>query len=195
MFCCKPGLGISDRISGVRLTFLIVWLLSLSFLTAQPAQDGTSQCLAFVDYDFVWTLELVREQDGTTPIFNAICLSRGQWELEPGEIRLYLGKDELRATDFSIDSGDPGNPHLTKYLGIRGPDFVGVDLIGDFKELEVLSKAMIELGKDRFILDPLDCSDYDALLDKLSQLDLGSTSQVDHFEALGIKLFGRREAR
>jgi len=195
MFCCKPGLGISDRISGVRLTFLIVWLLSLSFLTAQPAQDGTSQCLAFVDYDFVWTLELVREQDGTTPIFNAICLSRGQWELEPGEIRLYLGKDELRATDFSIDSGDPGNPHLTKYLGIRGPDFVGVDLIGDFKELEVLSKAMIELGKDRFILDPLDCSDYDALLDKLSQLDLGSTSQVDHFDALGIKLFGRREAR
>jgi hypothetical protein len=179
----------------VRLTFLIVWLLLLSFLTAQPAQDGTSQCLAFVDYDFIWTLELVKEQDGTTPIFNAICLSRGQWELEPGEIRLYLGKDELRATDFSIDSGDPANPRLTKYLGIRGPDFVGVDLVGDFKKLDVLTKVVIELGKDRFILDPLDCSDYDALLDKLSQLELDSSSQVDRFEALGIKLFGRRQAR
>ena len=149
----------------------------------------------FVDYDFIWTLEVVREGNKAIPIFNAICLHRGQWELAPAEIRLLRGKEEFRVTDFSIDSGDPGKPHITRYLGIRGPDSVGLDLIGDYQNLDALSEVVIELGQDRFILDALDCKDYDAKMDKIAELDMDGGNMVDDFEALGIQLFGRREAR
>jgi len=178
-----------------RLSYLIVCLTCLGALPAQPSVLQTSQCLIFVDYDFIWTLELVKDKSKITPIFNALCLHRGQWELEPTEIRLFSGNEELRVTDFSIDSGDPKNPYVTKYLGLKGPDSVGLDLIGDFRSLDALSEVVIELGKDRFILEAMDCKDYDAKMDKISELDLDGGNMVDDFETLGIKLFGRREAR
>jgi hypothetical protein len=174
---------------------LLVCLACLGTLPAQPSVEATSQCLIFVDYDFIWTLELVRGENKITPIFNALCLHRGQWELEPTEIRLFSGNEEFKVTDFSIDSGDPKNPHITKYLGMRGPDSVGIDLVGDFRALHGLSEVVIELGKDRFILEAIDCKDYDAKMDKISELDLDGGNMVNDFEALGIKLFGRREAR
>ncbi len=169
----------------------------MAFLGTLPAQPSgvDSQCLLFVDFDFIWTLEVVREQDKSVPILNVISLQRGQWELEPAGIRLVRGKKEFQVTDFSVDSGDPANPLITKYLGIRGPDSVGVDLVGDFGEVDALSEVAIELGKDRFILDALDCKNYDTMLDKLGRLQLGGGNQVNDFEALGIQLFGRREGR
>jgi hypothetical protein len=178
-----------------QTALLSVFLLSINFLPAQPAEIENSQCLIFVDYDFIWTIELVVERNQITPIFNAICLHRGQWELEPAEIRLFHGQEEFKVTDFSIDSGDASNPYVTKYLGIKGPDSVGVDLVGNFQKLDALSEVVIELGKDRFILDALDCKDYDAKMDKIAELDMDGGNMIDDFEALGIKLFGRREAR
>jgi len=163
--------------------------------TAQPAVEDTSQCLMFVDYDFIWTLELVKETNEMTPIFNAITLHRGQWELDPAEIRLFRGQEEFKVTSFSIDSGDAKKPYLTTYLGMRGPDSVGLDLVGEFRKLESLSEVVIELGKDRFILEALDCKDYDAKMDKIAELDMDGGNMLDDFEALGLKLFGRREAR
>ena len=174
---------------------IFVVLTCFGSVLAQPQVEDTSKCLMFVDYDFIWTLELVKEKKEMTPIFNVISLHRGQWELEPAEIRLFRGKEEFKATNFSIDSGDAKKPHLTTYLGMRGPDSIGLDLVGDFRTLESLSEVVIELGKDRFILDALDCKDYDARMDKIVELDMDGGNMVDDFEALGLKLFGRREAR
>ena len=164
-------------------------------LAAQPAVADTSACLIFVDYDFIWTLELIKEEKSVTPILNAICLHRGKWELEPAEVRLFRGEVEFKVGSFSIDSGDPKKPYVTKYLGIRGPDSVGVDLVGDFGKLRGLSEVVIELGRDRFILEALDCKEYDLKMDKISELDMDGGNQVDDFELLDIKLFGRRAAR
>jgi hypothetical protein len=124
-----------------------------------------------------------------------ICFHRGQWELSPGEIRLFRGEEEYKVTQFSIDSGDAAKPYVTSYLGVRGPDSVGMDLVGDFEGLGSLSEVRIELGKDRFILDALDCKDYDAKMDKIAELDMDGGNMIDDFEALGLELFGRREAR
>jgi hypothetical protein len=148
-----------------------------------------------VDYDFIWTLELVKEKKKMTPIFNIISFHRGQHELAPPDIRLLRGTDEFKITNFSIDSGDPKKPYVTTYLGVRGPDSVGIDLVGDFRKLDSLSEVVVELGKDRFILEALDCKEYDAKMDKIAELDMDGGNMIDDFEALGIQLFGRREAR
>lgn len=174
---------------------LVVSLFSFTFLAAQPAVSEFSQCLIFVDYDFIWTLELVKENKKMTPIFNAICFHRGQWELTPAQISLRLGTEKFKVTNFSIDSGDPNKPYVTPYLGIRGPDSVGIDLVGEFGKLDTLSEVVVELGTDRFILEALDCKEYDAKMDKIAELDMDGGSMIDDFEASGIKLFGRREAR
>jgi hypothetical protein len=177
------------------LTSVCVFFIWFSTLPAQPAVLKNSSCLIFVDYDFIWTLELIKEKKNTTPVFNAVCLHRGQWELEPAEVRLFRGEVEYEVKNFSIDSGDPKKPYITRYLGMRGPDSVGVDLVGDFGRLDGLSEAVIELGRDRFILEALDCKEYDAKMDKIIELDMDGGNQVDDFQELGIQLFGRREAR
>jgi hypothetical protein len=174
---------------------LVVFLFCVSLLPAQPADVEESQCLIFVDYDIVFTLELVKEKRRITPIVNALFLHRGQWELEPADFRLFRGTEEFKVTNFSIDSGDAKQPYVTTYLGVRGPDSVGIDLVGDFEKLEVLSEARVELGKDRFLLDALDCKDYDAKMDKIGELNMDGGNMIDDFEALDLKLFGRREAR
>ena len=176
--------------------FLLFLCLSLLIpVQAQPNTTDVSSCLMFVDYDFIFTLELIKEKKGVTPILNVICLTRGQHELTPSEIRLYLGDEEYPVTHFSIDSGDKKQPFVTQYLGIRGPDSAGVDLVGDFKKVKGLSEVAIEMGRDRFLLDALGCNDYDAKMDKIAELDMDGGNQIDDFEALDIKLFGRREAK
>lgn len=148
-----------------------------------------------MDYDYIWTLELIQEKGDITPIFNAICLHRGQWELEPSAIRLFRGQEEYKVAKFSVDSGDTSEPFLTPYLGMKGPDSVGVDLVGEFKGLETLTQVVIEIGKDRFILQALNCDDYNANMDKIAELDMQRGNMVDDFESLGLKLFGQREAK
>jgi hypothetical protein len=108
---------------------------------------------------------------------------------------MHLGQEEYPVTSFSIDSGDEKEPYVTPYLGIRGPDSVGVDLVGEFKTLKGLSKVAIELDRDRFVLEPLSCNDYDAKMDKIAELDMDGSNQIDDFAALNITLFGRREAK
>ena len=169
----------------------------LLFLVVSPcAAAEPSLCHAFVDYDFVWTLEVVRQRASVTPILNAIAFASGEWEVQPSQIKITDDKGAtLKVEDFSFDSGDPNSPYLNPYFKLRGGEFIGMDLIGDFATVDALSRVEIDAGRDRFILEPIDCNAFEDLADKIGQLEIGTGDQVATFQMLNIPLIGTREER
>lgn len=173
------------------------WLtLSLLAAAATPvaAQPKSSLCLAFVDYDFILTLEVVRSGSTVTPIFNVVSLAAGEWEFQPPQLKVTDDQGrEIPVTNFSFDSGDPRNPTLAPYLKLRGGDSAGFDLVGEFGAVDGLSRVSLEIGKDRLVLQPLDCNEFEDLLDRVGRLEFGSGNVMGAFQTLNLRLLGERE--
>lgn len=156
----------------------------------------SSECLAFVDYDLIVTVELFRSRSGTTPIVNLIGLSKGRWELQPADFELVDPAGKVRKpTNFVFESSDPEQPYRNPYLLLRGPDSAGFDLEGDFDDVEALSGAAVDSGEEILQLVPLDCDDFEKLLERIGGLELGSGNQVVEFQTLNIPLLGERRLK
>lgn len=164
--------------------------------SAAPAAPEASRCHAFIDTDFIWTLEMVQEPSGRlTPILNIVTLIRGQWEFRPNQVRIY-GRSGREATlqRFSIETG--ADPYVTEYFKVLGNSFIGLDLIGSFEdEFAEPSRVAIDLGNDQFELQVLGCLEFDRLVDQINQINFDSPRIEDDFEVLRIEPVGKREYR
>ncbi|GAB4232715.1 MAG: hypothetical protein Kow00109_05250 [Acidobacteriota bacterium] len=167
------------------------------YASAQDLQVvESSQCLAFVDYDLIVTVELFRSRSGTTPIVNLIALSKGAWELQPDDFELIDQSGEVRKpANFVFETSDPEQPYRNPYLMLRGPDSAGFDLEGSFNDVEALSRVTLDGGEDFLQLVPLDCDDFEKLLERIGNLELGSGNQVVEFQTLNIPLLGERRPK
>lgn len=172
----------------------LFWLFSpLSILGgAEP-----SRCHVFIDEENIWTLEMVRDKNHKrVPLMNIITLSQGKWEFRPPQVRILdaSGK-EARVKRFSIDTGVPDAPYPTEFMTVQGNSFIGLDLVGNFEDFGEPSQVVIDLGKNRFILQPLDCLEYDTLAEKINSINIDSPDIRDDFEVLKISTAGIRKAR
>ncbi len=148
----------------------------------------------FLDYDFAVTLEVVEDGKMVTPILNLIAFSGGTWEITPPDIRILNDKGAY-ASDirFSIDTGDGSQPYVTTYLQINGGDYIGFDLVGDFRDYKEPKLARIRFGDEWFALDPVEEEAFEAFLNGLNLLDLRDPDLITAFEALDLPLMGSRE--
>jgi len=173
-------------------------LLSILVLASGPAARAAepSRCLAFVDYDFIWTLEVVKTKAGQTPILNAVALGAGEWELQPRQIHLLAaGGTEYKVESFSFDSGDQKNPFTAPYFKVRGGEFAGIDMVGDFSKLDLLEAVQIDFPRERFVLQTVNCDTFDELAGQIGQIEIGSGNMTEVFRLLNIPLLGSREVR
>ena len=146
---------------------LFLFCLLSNSLFGQPAEPSapshesldTSRCHVFIDYQFIWTLEMVgAEGETTVPVVNIVTFAKGQWDLRPEQVHLFADrKREAEIERFSIDTGVAGEPYIVQYLKVLGDSFIGMDLVGDFRGFEKLSQVHIDLDKNRFTLEPVDC--------------------------------------
>ena len=175
------------------------FLAATSLLVAQPPSEPpeSSACHVFIDYQFVWTLEVIKEpQRDPVPIVNIITFPKGQWDLRPTNIHIFNKKRrEAEIDKFSIDTGVPDDPYYLRYLKVHGDSFIGMDLIGDFKGFETPSKVTIELGDNDFILEPIDCLEFENLVQHIDQINYESPDIRQDYEVLQIPFKGKREAR
>ena len=171
-----------------------VFSLLLLCLSVNPVFGAeASRCHAFVDYDFIATLEVVRNRTAVTPIFNIVALASGDWEIAPSQMEIVDDRGKTRKVGtFSFDSGDPDNPYSSPYLEVRGGQFAGVDLVGDFDGVTALSKVDLDVGEDTLTLQPMDCSEFEKLADQIGQLEIGSADMIAAFSVLNIPLLGTR---
>jgi hypothetical protein len=70
-----------------------------------------------------------------------------------------------------------------------------LDLAGDFEGFHELSEAAIDLGDHRFVLQPIDCLDFEALAERINQVNVDSPDLRQDYAVLKIDLMGRLEAR
>jgi len=175
----------------------LIFLLFISAdLLGQPSEPEKSRCHVFIDYQFIWTLELVESDNETVvPVVNIITFVKGQWDLRPEQVHLFANRRrEAEIKKFSIDTGVAGDPYIVQYLKVLGESFIGLDLIGDFEGFEELSQVQIDLGDNRFKLKPIDCFQYENLVGKINQINFDSPDLRQDYSVLKIDLYGTREA-
>ncbi len=180
-------------------------LALLSFLAAFPVLNAqsvekppeTSACHVFIDYQFVWTLEVVKNPSGQpVPILNIITFPEGQWDLRPSNVHIYnQRRQEAEIDKFSIDTGVPDDPYYLQYLKVHGSSFIGMDLIGDFSAFATPSMVTIELGDNDFTLAPVDCLEFENLAQRIDQINYDSPDIRQDYDVLKIPFKGKREAR
>ena len=159
----------------------------------QRESPESSRCHVFIDDQNIWTLEIIEDRGGEiVPIVNIITFSRGEWDFRPREIHFYNGYQETRAEKFSMDTGVPGEPYLMEYLRVLGNSFLGLDLLGEFDDFAEPTKIVIDLGEDRFQLEPLECMDFEALAGKIDQINFNSPNLWEDFEVLRIEFMGQK---
>jgi hypothetical protein len=174
-----------------------LWLLAglvVGITSPVAAQPKASLCHAFVDYDFILTLEVVRDRAQVIPIFNIVSLSAGEWEIQPSQFRVTDDRGAtVTVTNFSFDTGDPRNPQLAPYLKLRGGDSAGFDLVGEFGTVDGLKRVSLDVGKDRLVLEAVNCDTFEDLLDRVAQLEFGTGNVMGAFQSLNLQLMGERE--
>ena len=175
-------------------------LLSPLWISAQTIPSRApefSACHVFLDDQNIWTLETLQEPDGTTiPILNIITFSPGAWDFRPREVHIYNPENqEAMVEKFSMDTGVPGEPYLMEYLSVKGNSFIGLDLLGTFENFVEPARVVIDLGEDRFQLQVLDCLDFNALAEKIDQVNFDSPNIWEDYEVLQIEFLGEKSLR
>jgi hypothetical protein len=181
----------------MRLLPSILLFFALSSTSAQERRSlEQSRCHVFIDYQFIWTLEVVSDYQGnSTPILNIVTIVDGQWDLRPNQIHLKEGnRREFEIERFSIDTG-VGDGLQRKYLKVLGESFIGIDLQGEFQQLDELTEVSIELGNDVFVLEPVDCLRFETIVHQVNQINYDSPDIRQDYDVLKIDVLGKREAR
>jgi len=163
----------------------------------QPTESQKSRCHVFIDYQFIWTLEMVEEEsETTTPVVNIVTFIKGQWDLRPEQVHLHASRRrEATIKRFSIDTGVAGEPYEVPYLKVLGESFIGMDLVGEFQGFEELSQVYVDLADNRFVLEAIDCFQYESLVSKVNQINFDSPDLRQDYSTLKITPHGKREAR
>ncbi|MFH1574599.1 MAG: hypothetical protein ABIG68_11480 [Acidobacteriota bacterium] len=158
---------------------------------AKPvAPPETSGYFAFVDRDFIFTIEVV--QPGV-PLFNFVSMVEEEHQLPAREVRLALQNRTVPATFFLVDTGNPDEPLIVPSLRIRPRSSFGVRLQGEYGENRELYGASVRLGPEDLHLALLSSFEFENLVLKINRINLGSPDFRDDWRVLKIEPMGRRE--
>ncbi|MFB3903842.1 MAG: hypothetical protein ACE15E_10345 [Acidobacteriota bacterium] len=183
-----------------RILFASVIIASSLLLKAQPEQKKApeqSRCHCFIDYENIWTFEMVQSQEGKrVPILNIITFTPGQWELRPNQVHIVNKKNkEARVEKFSMDTGIAEEPYISNTLKVLGNGFIGVDLLGNYDDFGEPTKVSIDLGEQRFNLQPMDCLEFEMLAEQINKINVDSPKLKEDFDVLKIEPRGAKSPR
>jgi hypothetical protein len=178
------------------LTFL---LLTCQATTGAPplrkpgpaAPLERSAYFAFVDRDFMFTVELVRPG---VPLLNFVSTVDKAYPLHANQVRLTLDTRKVPAKFFMVDTGNPKEPLIVPSLTVRPRSSFGVRLQGDFEGVKEVDGAAVQLGGEDFKLVPLTSFDFENLALKINRLNLDSPDFTDDWRVLKLESLGSREA-
>ena len=182
----------------LRVCHLLLPALFLGTVAGQQLKKSVdaSSCHAFIDYENIWTIEIVRTQSDVVPILNIITFTPGEWDLRTDQLHVFDKEgSEAEVKRFSIDTGVADDPYNTKYLKVLGNSFIGVDLLGKFEGFEESPQVAIDLGHLRFELKPLDCMSFERIAEQINKINFNSPNIQEDFEILRIEHVGRKVPR
>ena len=170
---------------------LLGWGLVGHLMVGAPPAQPSGQLFAFVDYDFIFTLELVRPG---VPILNFVHAGKGNYFLKADEIRIIAGIKLYRPRLFEVDTSVAKDPMRISGLRVHPHSSFGLTLVGDLAGLEAIDKVTVKLGADLFQLQPMDKTAFEVLAKQVNQLNLLSPDIREDFRVLEIRPCGSRKA-
>ena len=155
-----------------------------------PATPEKGACFAFVDRDYIFTVEVVSPG---VPLFNFVSMTDDEYHLNAGQVRLTLGIRKAPAKFFVVDTGDPKEPLITPSLRMRPRSAFGVRLQGEFESAKEIFGATVRIGNEDLKLVPLSSFDFENLALKVNRLNLESPDFRDDWRVLKLEVMGSRE--
>jgi len=145
---------------------------------------------AFVDRDYVFTVEMVR---AGVPLFNFVSMLDTASQLNASQVRLTLDTRKVPAKFFLVDTGNPKEPLIVPSLTVRPRSSFGVRLQGEYGDAKEIDGAAVRLGDEDFRLVPLTSFDFENLVLKINRLNLDSPDFTDDWRVLKLETMGSRE--
>jgi len=178
----------------------LVMLLCVSLLGQQPAgtpgklQTGNrppdkSAYFAFVDRDYIFTLEIVNPG---VPLLNFVSMSDNDMKLEAKNVRLIMENRKAAGKVFDIETGDVSQPLNTVILTIHPRSSFGARLIGDFESTKEVNGVTIQFGEEDLKLAPMTSFDFEVLVLKVDRINLGSPDFSQDWQTLRLDKLGTR---
>jgi hypothetical protein len=176
---------------------LILWLGLAGQIPADtpnkvPQGNGPpeeSACFAFVDRDYIFTIEVVKPG---VPLLNFVSMTDRDAKLQAKNVRLILENRKAAAKVFAVETGGLSQPIPTTVLTIRPRSSFGVRLNGDFENVREILGATIRLGSEDLKLAPLSNFDFEILVAKINQINLGSPDFYEDWRVLKLQRLGER---
>jgi hypothetical protein len=171
-------------------------LLCFLFFLQSPASAETkplekSRYFAFVDHDYIFTMEVVKPG---IPLLNFVSMSDEENRIYAKDIRLTLANRKVAAKLLSIETGEFQQPMSVASLAIHPRSSFGVRIDGDFDSAQQLYGATLKLGDEDLVLAPLSSFDFEVLVAKVDRLNLGSPDFRDDWRVLRLEQLGSRTA-
>jgi hypothetical protein len=163
-------------------------------LPAQTKSGGAadpekSAYFAFVDRDFIFTIEMVSPG---VPLLNFVSMLDEEKVLSAKLVRLTLENRKASALTFLVDTGDPQEPVTIPSITMRPRSSFGVRIKGDFgSEKEVLG-VTLRVGSEDFKLAPLTSLAFENLVIKVNRINLSSPDFRDDWQAVKLEVLGSR---
>lgn len=171
-----------------------LFILSLFLQSPSPAEKQPlekSSYFAFVDRDYIFTIEVVKPG---IPLLNFVSMTDEEAKINAKDIRIALENRKISPKLLSVETGQFQQPMSVSSMTIHPRSSFGVRLDGDFGSALQLYGASIRLGDDDFQLTPLSNFDFDALATKVNRLNLGSPDFAEDWRVLKIEMLGTRSA-
>ena len=183
------------------MPLLLTLLLSFSQaapprLSRQPAASPTpnvpmekSAYLAFVDRDYIFTLEVVKPG---VPLFNFVSRADKDYNLLAKNVRISLENRKVPGKFFMVDTGDPKEPMIVPSVRMRARSSFGVRLDGELGQEKELFGATVRVGDEDLKLVPLASFDFENLVLKVNRINLESPDFREDWTVLKLDLIGTR---
>jgi hypothetical protein len=174
-------------------------ILLLAFLAGNPispwlqsaqSELETSAYFAFVDRDYIFTVEVV---DPGVLLFNFVSMTSEEKSAAAKQIRVRLANRTVIPNFFLIDTGDPKQPISAPSVNMRPRSSFGARIRGDFGDARELNGVSIRVGEEEFKLQALGSIAFENLVIKVNRINLGSPNFREDWEVLKLELLGRRD--
>jgi hypothetical protein len=156
---------------------------------AEGAPLEKSSFFAFVDHDYIFTLEVVKPG---VPLLNFVSMADQDISLQAKNVRLDLGNRRASGKLFAVETGDYKQPMVFYSLVIHPRSSFGIRIDGDFGKVKELFGVTVGLGKEDLKLAPLTSFEFEALVLKVNSINLGSPDFSQDWRVLRLEALGSR---
>jgi hypothetical protein len=148
-----------------------------------------SAYFAFVDRDYIFTIEIVKPG---VPLLNFVSMTDQDARLQAKNVRLTLENRRAGVKVFAIETGGLSQPIPTAILTIHPRSSFGVRLNGDFENVREILGATVRLSSEELKLAPLSNYNFEILVSKVNQINLGSPDFSEDWRVLKLQKLGER---